>query len=115
MEQQLRRRSDFASLLREAEAYLELNRRIGAAIPGSARAEIGIARIVDGCVEIAAASPARATQARLAADAILQAARQHWPADLRSTRVVVTPGIRFGESEADGGGRRRSDQKACAG
>ncbi len=88
-------RSGFASLLRETEAYLELNRRIREAIPESGRSEIGIARIVDGCVVIAAASPARATQARLAAAQILEAARRQWPGALDSTRIVVTPGIRF--------------------
>lgn len=90
-------RSGFSALLRETEAYMELNRRICGAIPASARGEIGVARIVDGCLVIAAATPARATQARLAAGDILNAAQECWPTRIDSTRVVVTPGVRFGE------------------
>lgn len=95
IERQLRGGSRFSALLREVQAYAELNRRIRDSIPESARGEIGIARIDGGCVVIAAATPARATQARLAADSILGAARSHWPGRLDSSRVVVTPGVRF--------------------
>jgi len=96
VKRQINGRSGFSALLRETEAYVELNRRIEGAIPTSARGEIGVARIVDGCVVIGAASPARATQARLAADDILDAARNHWPTRIESARVVVIPGVRFG-------------------
>jgi hypothetical protein len=97
VERQMSGRSRFAALLRETEAYSDLNRRICGSIPKPARDEIGVARIIDGCLVIAAASPARATQARLAAADILEAARQCWPAEIKTTRVVVTPGVRFGE------------------
>jgi len=101
IERQLGRRGVFAAVLREAASYIELNRRVREAVPASARGEIGIARITGDCVEIAAATPARATQARLAADDILAAARAHWPAELRSTRIIVVPGVRFAEPVAD--------------
>ncbi|MGK7297045.1 MAG: hypothetical protein ACNS61_14670 [Candidatus Wenzhouxiangella sp. M2_3B_020] len=79
--------------MRRTEAYLALNRRIAPVIPASARGEIGIACIDGDCVVIAAASPARATQARLAAGDILDAARRFWPEPLARTRIIVTPGI----------------------
>jgi hypothetical protein len=85
-----------AAVLRSTEAYAALNRRVADAVPASAHGEIGIARVDGDCLVIAAASPARATQARLAADALLRAARQHWPEPLRRTRVIVAPGISLG-------------------
>jgi hypothetical protein len=83
----------FGGLMRETEAYIALNRRVADAIPASARGQVGIACVDGDCLIIAAASPARATQARLAADAILEAAQKCWPRPLTRTRVIVTPGI----------------------
>jgi hypothetical protein len=88
-----RQPGDLGALLRRTEAYIALNARIAEAIPASARGEIGIACVEGDCLVIAAASSARATQARLAAEAILEAARRCWPAPLARARIVVTPGI----------------------
>ena len=91
-----RNRSGFGRLIRRAEAYAALNRRVGDASPASARGEIGLACVEDDCLVIAAASSTRATQARLAADEILAAARRWWPEPLSRARVVVTPGLDLG-------------------
>ena len=82
-----------ASAVRKAELYLALNRRIQPLLPASSRGQIAIACIEGDCLIIAAASPARATQARLHAEAILDQVRVLWPAPLRRTRVVVVPGL----------------------
>ena len=78
--------------LRETEAYLALNERLAGRIPESARGEIRVACVEGDCLVIAAASSARATQARLLADTLLQAVREHWPGRLARTRVIVMPG-----------------------
>jgi hypothetical protein len=87
-----RSKGGFGGLLRETEAYIALNKRIAHAVPASARGEIGIACVEGDCLVIAATSSARATQARLAADAILEAAQRCWPRPLKRTRIVVAPG-----------------------
>jgi len=79
--------------LRRAEAYVALNARLIELIPERARDEIMVACIDGDCLVIAAASSARATQARLLASDLLQAARRHWPEQLARSRVIVTPGI----------------------
>ncbi|MEX2498365.1 MAG: DciA family protein [Wenzhouxiangellaceae bacterium] len=79
--------------LRRAEAYLALNERVRALIPEGARGEITIACVERDCLVIAAASSARAAQARLLADSLLEAVRNHWPEELARTRVIVTPGL----------------------
>lgn len=81
--------------LRRAEAYMALNARVREAIPENARGEIGIACVEGDCLVIAAASSARATQARLLAGALLQAAAALWPEKLARTRVIVTPGLKM--------------------
>jgi hypothetical protein len=88
-----RQPGDLGGLLRRTEAYIALNARIAEAVPASARGEIGIACVEGDCLVIAAASSARATQARLVADTILEAARRCWPTPLARVRIVVTPGI----------------------
>ncbi|MCA1780405.1 MAG: hypothetical protein LC637_13830 [Xanthomonadaceae bacterium] len=90
-----RGQTGLASALRKAELYLALNRRIQPMLPVSSRGEIAIACIEGDCLVLAAASPARATQARLHAHSILDQVRTLWPAPLRSTRVVVVPGLRL--------------------
>lgn len=77
--------------LRRAEAYLALNGRLADLIPENARSEIMVACVDGDCLVIAAASSARAAQARLLATSLLQAARQHWPGHLARSRVIVTP------------------------
>ena len=79
--------------LRRAEAYLALNARLVDLIPERARGEIMIACVDGDCLVIAAASSARATQARLLATSLLEAARKHWPGELSRSRVIVTPGL----------------------
>jgi len=82
-----------ARALRQALAYLALNERLRASIPEQARGRIVVACVEGDCLVIAAASPARASQARLLADALLEAARNHWPERLARTRVIVAPGL----------------------
>lgn len=79
--------------LRRAESYMALNARLVELIPERARGEIMIACVDGDCLVIAAVSSARATQARLLATSLLEAARKHWPAALARTRVIVTPEI----------------------
>lgn len=79
--------------LRRAEAYMALNARLADLIPERARGEIMVACVDGDCLVIAAASSARATQARLLADSLLETARKHWPAELARSRIIVTPDI----------------------
>lgn len=79
--------------LRRAEAYIALNERVRERIPEGVRGEIAIACVERDCLVIAAASSARAAQARLLAASLLEAARTHWPEALARTRVIVTPGL----------------------
>lgn len=79
--------------LRRAEAYIALNARLAELIPESARGQIMVACVDGDCLVIAAASSARATQARLLADSLLEAARRHWPGELARSRIVVAPEI----------------------
>ena len=79
--------------LRRAEAYLALNARLADIVPERARGEIMVACVDGDCLVIAAASPARATQARLLADTLLEAARKHWPGELARSRIIVTPDL----------------------
>ncbi len=77
--------------LRRAEAYLALNARLADLIPERARGDILIACVEGDCLVIAAASSARATQARLLADTLLEAARKYWPGELARSRIIVAP------------------------
>jgi len=79
--------------LRRAETYIGLNARLRPLIPENARGDITIACVEGDCLVVAAASSARATQARLMADALLQTARAHWPTRLTRTRVIVVPSL----------------------
>ncbi|MFO7764524.1 MAG: DciA family protein [Wenzhouxiangellaceae bacterium] len=79
--------------LRQAQAFLALNARLRERIPENARGRIAVACIEGDCLVIAAASSARASQARLLADSLLEAAQRHWPGKLARTRVIVAPGL----------------------
>lgn len=79
--------------LRQAQAYLALNARLRAQIPENARAHIAVACVEGDCLVIAAASSARASQARLIAEALLAEARHHWPGELTRTRIIVAPDL----------------------
>lgn len=72
---------------------MALNARLADLIPETARGEIMIACVDGDCLVIAAASSARATQARMLAASLLQAAQAQWPANLARSRVIVTPGL----------------------
>lgn len=80
-------------VLRRAEAYLALNARLADLVPEHARGEIMIACVDGDCLVIAAASPARATQARLLADTLLEGARKYWPGELARSRIIVAPDL----------------------
>lgn len=84
-----------ARVLRDVERFAALDQRVRECIPAAARRGIGIARVDGDCLVIAADGPAHATRARLLADDLLEAARRHWPAPLKRTRVVVVPGAEF--------------------
>ena len=88
-------RGGSARALRQARAYLALNTRLQARIPENARSRIAIACVEGDCLVIAAASPASASQARLLADSLLEAARDHWPDSLTRTRIIVVPGLKM--------------------
>lgn len=88
-----RAQGGLAQALRRAEAYMALNGRLAELIPEQARGEIMVACVDGDCLVIAAASSARAAQARLLAASLLQAARDHWPGKLERSRVIVTPGL----------------------
>ncbi|HMB38556.1 MAG TPA: DciA family protein [Wenzhouxiangellaceae bacterium] len=88
-----REQGGLGQTLRRAEAYMALNARLAHLIPEQARGEIMIACVDGDCLVIAAASSARATQARLLADQLLEAARKHWPRALARSRIIVAPDL----------------------
>lgn len=79
--------------LRRAETYRALNAKLVDIIPERARGQIMIACVEGDCLIIAAASPARATQARMLANSLLEAAQTHWPGKLLRSRVIVAPDL----------------------
>ncbi|MDT8438225.1 MAG: DciA family protein [Wenzhouxiangellaceae bacterium] len=90
-----------AALLRQTRAWLALNQRLADVFPANGNGEIGIARVDGDCLVIAAASPARATQARNLAGRLLAEARRHWPGELTRARVIVAPGFRLDPEQKD--------------
>jgi len=94
-------RSGPGQALRKARAYLALNARVQALIPDTARGRIAIACVEDDCLVIAASSSASASQARLLADSLLEAACHHWPERLTRTRVIVMPELNMEASKPD--------------
>ena len=89
-----REKGGLGQALRRAETYMALNQRLANLIPDRARGEIMIACVEADCLVIAAASSARASQARLLADSLLEAARAHWPGKRARSRIIVTPDLR---------------------
>lgn len=83
------RQRGLGSAIRQAEAYLELNRRIQPELPTEARGHIQIACIEGDCLMIAAASPVWATRARMLSNEILAATNRLWPQPLKSARVFI--------------------------
>ncbi|NKI34321.1 DUF721 domain-containing protein [Wenzhouxiangella sp. XN79A] len=77
--------------LRRAEAYLALNERLAPMLPDSMRDAVRVACIEDTTLVLAAASPARATQARLQQAVVLEAASRLWPTPLTEVRVIIVP------------------------
>ena len=88
-----RGQSGLGQALRRTEAYMALNARLVDLIPERARGEIMVACVDGDCLVIAAASSARATQARLLADQLLDAARKHWPGELARSRIIIAPDL----------------------
>lgn len=82
--------------LRHAEACAALNRKLADLIPADARAELGVVRIEQDCLVIAAASGTRATQARRLSSALIRAADRLWPSPIRRSRIIVKPGLNLG-------------------
>lgn len=72
---------------------MALNRRLAPLIPQAARGEVMVACVDDDCLVIAASSAARATQARLLAGSLLEAAQSHWPGKLTRSRIIIAPNL----------------------
>ena len=89
MQQIAQRQPGLGSAMRQAEAYLELNRRIQPSLPPDVRDNVQIACVEGDCLMIAAASPVWATRARMLANDILSATNQLWPQPLKSARVFI--------------------------
>ncbi len=87
------RHTSLAPLLRKAQAYAQLNRRLVADLNEAERQGIRIACVQDQCLVIAAASPAWASRARVLAPRLLDRAAALWPSPLVHWKVVVTPGL----------------------
>jgi len=82
-------------MLREARAFAALDRQLAPEIPAAARAGIGIARVRDDTLVIAAIDAAHATRARMLGPTLLDAAGRLWPRPLKHWHVVVSPQARF--------------------
>ena len=78
-----------ASLMRAAEAFEALDQRLQAVLSEVSRGRIRVACVDQGELVLAAESPVWATRARLEADTCLDAAREIWPGELRSVKVIV--------------------------
>lgn len=83
------RQPGLGSAMRQAEAYLELNRRIQPSLPPDVRENVRIACVEGDCLMIAAASPVWATRARMLANDILNATNRLWPRPLKSAQVFI--------------------------
>jgi len=82
-----------SALMRAASAFEALEQRLGPLLAAEWRDQIRVACIEEGCLMLAARSPAWATRARLQADQLLEAAREIWPGELREVKVVVVPAL----------------------
>lgn len=78
-------------LLRRAQAYAALNRRLQAEMPEAARERIRVACVEGDCLVLAASSPAWASRARVLAEGLRASAEELWPTPVRRTRVIVMP------------------------
>lgn len=78
-----------SALMRAARAFEALDQRIQAVLSDASRGRIHVACVSDGQLVLAADSSAWATRARLEADTCLEAAREVWPSDIGSVKVIV--------------------------
>ncbi|PKL95023.1 MAG: hypothetical protein CVV18_07040 [Gammaproteobacteria bacterium HGW-Gammaproteobacteria-8] len=99
LDEQTGNRAGFATVIRHAQAFAALDRRIAEAIPEQLRSRIGVACVREDCLVIAAREAAAATRARLLAPRLLELAAAHWPRPLKHWRVIVTPDIEFDRAE----------------
>ncbi|MEM7054681.1 MAG: DciA family protein [Pseudomonadota bacterium] len=89
VQQIAQRQPALASAIRQAEAFIELNRRIQPKLPTEVRKTLRVACVEGDCLVIAAASPVWATKARLLANVYLDACNELWPQQLNKIKVVV--------------------------
>jgi hypothetical protein len=78
-----------ATLMRAAQAFEALDRRVQAVLSDTSRGRVRVACVNQGELVLAAESPAWATRARLEAACCLEAAREVWPQAIRSVKVIV--------------------------
>jgi hypothetical protein len=78
-----------SALLRAARAFEALDQRIQAVLSEPSRGRVRVACVDQGRLVLSTESAAWATRARLEADVCLQAAREVWPQDIESVRVIV--------------------------
>jgi len=78
-----------SALMRAARAFDALDQRVQAVLSDSSRGRVRVACVNGRQLVLAAESPAWATRARLEADTCLQTARQVWPQDITSVKVIV--------------------------
>ena len=89
VQQIAQRQPGLGSAIRQAETFIELNRRIQTKLPPEARGFIRVACVEGNCLLIAAASPVWATKARMLSNEILDATNQLWPQPLLNTKVLI--------------------------
>lgn len=82
-----------STLLRAGRMFDELDRRLQPKLPESARGRIQVACVDGDCLVLSAESSAWGTRARLFAPELLEAAREVWPKELRTWRVIVKRGF----------------------
>jgi len=78
-----------SALMRTVQAFEALDRRIQMVLSEQARGRVQVACVDNGQLVLAAQSSAWATRARLEADACLRDAREVWPGEIKSVKVIV--------------------------
>lgn len=83
---------ELSTLLRAGRMFDELDRRLQPMLPESLRGKVQVACVDEDVLVLAAESSAWGSRARLHASELLEAARQIWPNELTSWRVIVRKG-----------------------
>ncbi|MEN1728312.1 MAG: DciA family protein [Pseudomonadota bacterium] len=78
-----------SALMRAAQAFDLLNQRLQPVLSERARGHVQVACVEGNQLILSAESAAWATLARMEAEACLHAAREVWPGELRSAKVIV--------------------------